>query len=704
MIPVKTKVKDVPLSEIYINGKNKNKSLHHRIPSVKKMQKKARNSVFREIEKALRDSEEKYRTLIENVNIGIYRSTCYSQGRFLHANPAMAKMFGYSSIEELMKIAVIDLYQKPEDRKKFIKEILKKGFVKNKELRLRKKNGMPIWASVTAKVYYDKNGTVKWIDGAIEDITERKKAEENLRESEEKLRSIFEDAGDGIVYIDTAGKILSANKRSEEILGYDIDEVIGKNFTELKAIDPSYIPIFLKIMKDAIVTGKKLKNLEIELIKKDGSKVYTEINASAVKKEGRIIGFSVIVRDIADRKKTEEQIVEYEEELSSIFEAAGDAIAYMDTSGNFITINKRAEEITGYKIEELIGKNFTEIDVIDQNQLPEILKILSDVINTGNIIKNFEMELIRKDGSRIPTEINTSIVKKEEKAIGIVVLIRDITDRKRAEETLKKSRDELAKAYNELKSLDRMKDDFVNISGHELKTPLVPIIAYIDLILKNKKSKRGKKEREELETCLRNAIRLKKLVTDILDISKLETKVMKFEMRPAKIENIINTVVQDLKPAAEKKHLELIASIKPKLPQINIDSERIGQALSKLVENSIKFTDKGNITISAEKQKNKILVKVSDTGIGIDKNDIPKLFTKFYQADPSPTRKAQGTGLGLFICKEIIEAHNGRILVESELGKGTTFSFALPFKKALLKKHHLEKAKKIIRSLYFEPK
>lgn len=303
-----------------------------------------------------------------------------------------------------------------------------------------------------------------------------------------------------------------------------------------------------------------------------------------------------------------------------------------------------------------------------------LLNILSDLTKEKRELEKRTREL-RKEKTiteKSKKEIGDLSKGTEERRIATFNILQDIEE----------ARQKLKEQFKGLKVLDRLKDEFANIGAHELKTPLVPIMGYIDLILKNKSSKLSKKERKELEICLESALRLKNLVTDISDISKLETKAMKFDMTQVRIENIVNDVIQSLKPAAQQKHLEIVTNIQPKLPLINGDSERLIEALSKLVENAIKFTDKGKITVSAKKERNNIIVEVSDTGAGINKKAMAKLFTKFYQADTSPARKTQGTGLGLAIAKEIILAHHGKIWAESKgLGKGSTFSFSLPVKR-----------------------
>ena len=188
---------------------------------------------YQKAKDALQESEQKYRTLIENVNIGVYRNTGDPGGRFLQANPAMVRMFGYKSITEFTKISVSDLYQNPEDRRLFIKELLRKGSVNDKELRLRRKDGKPIWCSCTAKVRYDRQGNIRWIDGVIEDITARKKAEERLRHSAVRLRSFMNSATDRFLLFDAKLKLIEVNQAILKESGIKKCELIGKHILKI---------------------------------------------------------------------------------------------------------------------------------------------------------------------------------------------------------------------------------------------------------------------------------------------------------------------------------------------------------------------------------------------------------------------------------------------------------------------------------------
>ncbi|MEM3519602.1 MAG: HAMP domain-containing sensor histidine kinase [Candidatus Hadarchaeales archaeon] len=237
---------------------------------------------------------------------------------------------------------------------------------------------------------------------------------------------------------------------------------------------------------------------------------------------------------------------------------------------------------------------------------------------------------------------------------------------------------ELRRAHEKLKSVDRLKTEFLNMAAHELKTPLVPMVGYLQLIDKNKLDP---EDRENLEIAIRNTKRLQLLVGDILDIAKLESKVMKFNMQDIQLTNIIRDTVANAMAFAKEKKIYIKTNVPKELPIVYGDPNRIAQVLTNLLNNAIKFTDRGGVTVNARRDGNFVRVEVVDTGIGMAKKDIPKLFKKFSQLDSSGSRKYGGTGLGLAISKEIIKAHKGKIWASSPgPGKGSTFTFILPIK------------------------
>jgi len=244
------------------------------------------------------------------------------------------------------------------------------------------------------------------------------------------------------------------------------------------------------------------------------------------------------------------------------------------------------------------------------------------------------------------------------------------------------TKEELEKTSKKLARIDIMKSEFTNIAAHELKTPIIPLKGFLRRMKKYpKKYGLNKMAKEHVNICVRNVERLENLVGDILDISKLEAGEMKFEMENVNLVPLLHNVITDLSSLAKEKNMILKTKIPKTLPLVYGDPKRLTQVLSNLINNAIKFTNKGDITVNTKLVGSNIQVDVIDTGMGISKENIPKLFTKFFQTQEAATRTTKGTGLGLAICKEIITAHHGKIWAESEgLGRGSTFSFTMPIK------------------------
>jgi signal transduction histidine kinase len=230
---------------------------------------------------------------------------------------------------------------------------------------------------------------------------------------------------------------------------------------------------------------------------------------------------------------------------------------------------------------------------------------------------------------------------------------------------------------DELKKNERLKTEFMNIAAHELRSPVTPIKGYLDLIIHDNES--NEKIKNWAKISLRNAERLLKLVNDILDVSRLDSDTMRFDMAKIDPADLLNEIAEDMKPAITNKELEFRLNIQHPLPHIIGDKNRLSQVLKNLIGNSLKFTDYGYIGLDAEKKEDHLLISVVDTGVGISKEELKKIFTKFYQAYTGEDRNNEGTGLGLFISKEIIKKHNGLIWAESEVGKGSRFVIQLPY-------------------------
>lgn len=261
----------------------------------------------------------------------------------------------------------------------------------------------------------------------------------------------------------------------------------------------------------------------------------------------------------------------------------------------------------------------------------------------------------------------------------VMLVMEDITEVTKLEQEIIEANKKLMDANKKLKELDKMKDEFLSTVSHELKTPLTPIKTYLELILDEDIGKINEEQRKGLEISLRRAEHLKRLIDDIVDVSRMESKKMKFYMENIDLRNIIENAVRDMKLLANEKQIKILENLPTRPVYVKADEIRMAQVFSNLIDNSIKFSaNGGKITINVKKERGNLSVNISDTGPGIPKKHHKKIFEKFYQVDSSTSRAFGGTGLGLPICKSIIEKHGGDIWVESKVGEGSTLHFTLP--------------------------
>ena len=370
----------------------------------------------------------------------------------------------------------------------------------------------------------------------------------------------------------------------------------------------------------------------------------------------------------ADKKINEER-----NWLNTTLKSISDAVIATDFQGRVKFMNPIARSFSKSGIAQYEGKTLNELfDIRIEN--PGTCSTGREVVETVLVINN---------NLKIPVDIRSaSIVDEKGVKKGIVTVFRDISDRKKNEMELKRINNELMKA-NEIKK------QFLTIISHELRTPLTPMKAQVQMILAGYFGNITDKQRLGLEILDRNTLRLDRLIGDVLDISKLEAGVMKFNISKADLNQIVKDVVESMKLRVETKNIKLTLK-EDVIPEIYLDSDRFTQVAMNLIDNAFKFTGNGGwIEVEISKDNNNAFLIVKDNGIGIKMEEQDNIFKPFVQIDSDYSRKYEGSGLSLSICKRIVEFHGGKIWLESEFGKGSAFYVSIPFEQCKVKNTEL---------------
>jgi PAS domain S-box-containing protein len=596
----------------------------------------------------LRASEQRYRSLFESVPIGLYRST--PEGRIVDANDALVQMLGYPSREKLLETPAQALFCDPADRQRWQAEMDAKDVVSYFVTQLKRYDGTPIWVVDRARAVRDPQGTILYYDGSLVDITEQRRSEEALRASEARYRALVESSPDGIG-IHQDGRIVFINPAGARLLGaQNPDELVGKPAMDL--LHPDYREVVRERIQRSLATGQPAPPLMEKFIRLDGTVIDVEVTAVPIMWEGRP-AMQVVFRDITERKRMEEELKASEERYRDLFENANDGIYILDRAGRIVSFNRKAEELTGYTVEEVRGQSYT----LFLPPGPERKKARRAFLkNMRGQPDKTELTIIRKDGREVILELSTRPIWQGGQIVGIQGIGRDITERK---------------------ELERLKSDFISTVSHELRTPLTSIKGYVDLVLAGDVGPLTPEQKEFLTIVSQNTTRLTELINDLLEIERLESGKIEFEFAELDLAEVLENVARSLHVNAEQKGLEFLTEI-PSGLKVRGDRERLAQVFLNLLSNAIKYTPAGAVELRAHQEDDAVVVEVRDTGIGLSESDLQKLFQKFFRSDNPYVRKVGGTGLGLSIAKAIVERHGGTITVTSQLGQGSTFTVRLP--------------------------
>ena len=612
---------------------------------------------------ALRESNERVTRILESITDLFYQLD--RNWRFTDVNGQTEKRFGKSR-KELLGRVFWEVFPAARETHlfKMFNEAIEQMSAKHFEVASVLAPGT--WFEVHA--YPNRHGLSVY----LRDITERKAADVTSH----LLASIVESSEDAIVSKDLNGVISSWNKGAERIFGYSAEEVIGKQIGILFPTDRlEEEPVILRRIR----SGRSVQHYETIRRRKDGELIDISLTVSPLRDEyGNVIGASKIARDITAHKKALQSI----RFQASLLDAVEQAVIATDVAGTVIYWNSFAEKLYGWSAMEVIGRNIMGLtpSVDAKAQAKKIL----DKLSVGESWSG-ELTVKRRDGSEFPAMVTDSpITNDKNELIGIVGVSVDISDAKVAEAERARLLDREKLAREEAEQANRLKDEFLATLSHELRNPLNVVIGYSEILRRSADGKNQEFVHTAAEVIRRNALAQSQLVSDLLDLSRLQMRKLTINRQPLILSTIISDAIDTVKVEAEAKNISLDVEASGDLLVVDGDPVRLGQIAWNLLNNAVKFTPAGGrITISLSADGPNAKLVISDTGQGIAPDFLPHVFEIFRQADGSSSRKQGGLGIGLALVKQLVELHGGLITASSKgLDQGAQFTIWLPTQSA----------------------
>ena len=497
------------------------------------------------------------------------------------------------------------------------------------------------------------------------DITKKE-----LAKTQDFYKERLENLNDVVFSIDNEGIFTYLNSAIENMTGYKKEEVIGTPYT--KYVHPGDLPGLLEDIRRTIAGERKPYMFRV--MKRSGDISYVHTTSRPIIHDGKVTGINGLMVDIALLKQVEMNLRKERDKAQKYLDVVAVSILAADRDGNIILINKKGCEILGYEESELVGKNFFNAILPEEirEKAREEYRKLMEKETTLNAC--FESPVQTKDMEIRTFEWNNILLKDDRGNIqGLLASGNDITDRKKAVKAIL-----MAKALSD--NASQMKKDFITTMSHELRTPLNHIIGYSDILCKGDLGPLNTEQKRCMDIVSRSGGRLLMLINAVIEHSQIDQGKMETEKKEFLLLPVIKNIEASAMPLAKKKNIDLHIILETEIRKIYSDKSKFKTILYDLISNAVKFTpEEGKVSVKFTSMKEgNLTVIIEDTGIGISTEDQSKLFKPFSQIDSSLTRNFDGVGLGLYISKEFVEMLGGSIQLESEPGKGSTFTFTIP--------------------------
>lgn len=543
--------------------------------------------------------------------------------------------------------------------------------------------GEPRWFHNSLQPIHDGSGQVAYVLLHSTDIHDLKTTqqelarlnrtlEERVREATSEIQDLYDHAPSGYHSLDAEGKFIMVNQTELNWLGYTREELIGKPFIQLLTAES--LAVFYANFPLYKQRGF-VHDLEFELIRKDGSTFPVLVSATAIRDElGTFVKSRSTMTDITARKQTEQALQIRESYLSAIIENQPGLIWLKDSNSRFLAVNRAFALSCGVKNpEDLAGKS--DLDIWPVELAQKYRKDDADIMKEGKS-RIVEEHIFDQGEMRWFETFKTPIFNQAGSVIGTTGYSRDITERKNAEDILKQTNAELQRAA-------KIKDEFLAHMSHELRTPLNAILGHSELLIRQFSGSLNERQLRYMKTIERSGRHLLELITGILDLSKLEARQMTLAPSTVVVSDICEASLIFIREMAGKKNIAITSQLDPNVELIEADGPRLKQMLVNLLSNAVKFTPDGgsvNLQVVGNEKSKMVSFSVSDTGIGISKEDMQRLFQPFVQLDSGLNRLYEGSGLGLTLVDRMAKLHGGNVSVQSEPGKGSRFTINLPWR------------------------
>jgi PAS domain S-box-containing protein len=624
-------------------------------------------SGLRHEEEKIRKSEEKFR-IAYMTNPDLININRLSDGMYISINDGFTRILGYTEEDAIGRTSLdMNIWVNPEERINLVNTLMAKGEIKNFETKFLSKNGN-IVNGIMSSSLIDLDG-VPHILSIIKDITIHKMAEEALAKEQFLINALMNNLSDHVYFKDRDSRFIRINKSLALSFGLD-DPALAEGKTDFDFFTREHAQQAFEDEQAIIRTSQLLNTEEKETHPNRPDTWVSTIKLPLTENDGNIIGTFGISRDVTKRKQAEEELAQEQYLMRTLMDNLPDHIYFKDHESHFLRVNKALAQFLGLNDPAQAIKK-TDFDFFTGEHAQQAYEDEQKIIRTGQLLSTEEKETHHDRPDTWVSTIKLPLSDKDGNIIGTFGISRDITKNKLAEEEIK-LKNEL------LQIINSEKDKFFSILAHDLRGPLSAFVSATQIIAEEIQTM-GIEEIKEITLSMKtSATNIYSLLENLLEWSRLRRGVMDFIPEKINLKKKIEECVAVLSESARKKGIEILISI-PEVIDVLADSLMFDTVIRNLISNAIKFTPVGGkVTLTAGYiEDHTVEIKISDSGIGMTPELKDKLFLLNEKTSRKGTEGEPSTGLGLLLCKEFIEKHNGKIRVESEVGKGSTFSFTI---------------------------